>query len=96
MPHMREPQFNVRMPQELKDRLAALAEKNKRSMNAEIIASIELALQMNANPTQHLPTDILKMLEEIISKELSSGVLKIEEVMDRLDQIEESLNKKPT
>ncbi|CUW11836.1 Arc-like DNA binding domain protein [Serratia grimesii] len=42
---MREPQFNVRMSQELKDKVAALAEKNKRSMNAEIVAAIEDAVR---------------------------------------------------
>lgn len=42
-----EPKVNVRLPQELKDRLHALAEQNKRSVNAEVVAAIELALRVH-------------------------------------------------
>lgn len=42
----RDPQINVRLPQELKDKLHALAEGNKRSVNAEVIAAVELALSI--------------------------------------------------
>ncbi|ECE0459769.1 Arc family DNA-binding protein [Salmonella enterica] len=42
----RDPQINVRLPQELKDELHAIAERNKRSVNAEVIAAIELALSI--------------------------------------------------
>lgn len=38
-----EPKVNVRLPQELKDRLHALAAQNKRSVNAEIVSAIESA-----------------------------------------------------
>ncbi|CNJ18888.1 putative phage regulatory protein [Yersinia aldovae] len=38
-----EPKVNVRLPQELKDRLHSLAAQNKRSVNAEIVAAIEYA-----------------------------------------------------
>ncbi|MCA6954647.1 Arc family DNA-binding protein [Pectobacterium polaris] len=39
-----EPKVNIRLPQEMKDKLHALAEKNKRSVNAEVVAAIEEAL----------------------------------------------------
>lgn len=42
----RDPQINVRLPQELKDKLHQLAERNKRSVNTEVIAAIELALNI--------------------------------------------------
>ena len=42
----RDPQINIRLPQELKDKLHALAEGNKRSVNTEVIAAIELALSV--------------------------------------------------
>jgi hypothetical protein len=47
-----EPKVNIRLPQELKDKLHALAEKNKRSVNAEVVAAIEeaLARDMADNP----------------------------------------------
>ncbi|EIT2340010.1 Arc family DNA-binding protein [Salmonella enterica] len=37
----RHPQVNLRLPEELKERVAVLAEKNKRSANAEMVAAIE-------------------------------------------------------
>ncbi|EKT61322.1 Arc family DNA-binding protein [Providencia sneebia] len=43
------PVFNLRMPAELKEKISALADTNKRSINAEIIAAIELALSLNGN-----------------------------------------------
>ncbi|UYB71617.1 Arc family DNA-binding protein [Aeromonas veronii] len=42
-----EPKVNIRLPQELKDKLHALAEQNKRSVNAEVVAAIELALSLH-------------------------------------------------
>ncbi|MFE8049318.1 Arc family DNA-binding protein [Brenneria goodwinii] len=42
-----EPKVNIRLPQELKEKLHALAEKNKRSVNAEVVAAIELALSVH-------------------------------------------------
>ncbi|WHU82959.1 Arc family DNA-binding protein [Pantoea agglomerans pv. betae] len=40
-----EPKVNVRLSQELKDQLHLLAEKNKRSVNSEIVAAIESAIE---------------------------------------------------
>lgn len=37
----KHPQVNLRLPEELKNRISALAEKNKRSANAEMVAAIE-------------------------------------------------------
>jgi len=42
-----DPQINFRLPQDLKDQLHALAAKNKRSVNAEMVAAIELAIKLN-------------------------------------------------
>lgn len=42
-----DPQINFRLPQELKDQLHDLAAKNKRSVNAEMVAAIELAIKLN-------------------------------------------------
>ncbi|MBK5146000.1 Arc family DNA-binding protein [Budviciaceae bacterium BWR-B9] len=42
----RDPQFNVRIPSELKDKLVTLAERNKRSINTEIVAAIEAAVEL--------------------------------------------------
>ncbi|MBJ8865324.1 Arc family DNA-binding protein [Citrobacter koseri] len=37
----KHPQVNLRLPEELKEKIASLAEKNKRSANAEMVAAIE-------------------------------------------------------
>ncbi|WP_342633910.1 MULTISPECIES: Arc family DNA-binding protein [unclassified Erwinia] len=37
----RHPQVNLRLPEELKERIAEIAERNKRSSNAEMVAAIE-------------------------------------------------------
>ena len=40
----RDPQLNIRLPSELKARLQVIAERNKRSVNAEAVAAIEKAV----------------------------------------------------
>lgn len=42
-----DPQFNVRMPAEIKQQLTSIAATNRRSINAEIIAAIELWIKMH-------------------------------------------------
>lgn len=42
-----DPQFNVRMPIEVKQQLTNLAEMNHRSINAEIIAAIQLWIDVH-------------------------------------------------
>lgn len=39
-----DPQFNLRMPQEMKDQLADRAKRNGRSLNAEILVILSTAL----------------------------------------------------
>ncbi|MDM1814958.1 Arc family DNA-binding protein [Serratia ureilytica] len=42
-----DPQFNVRMPAEIKQQLTHIASTNRRSINAEIIAAIQLWIKMH-------------------------------------------------
>jgi len=42
-----DPQFNVRMPSEIKQQLTHIAATNRRSINAEIIAAIQLWIKIN-------------------------------------------------
>ncbi|MBP2844089.1 MULTISPECIES: Arc family DNA-binding protein [Dickeya] len=51
----KEPQINIRLSEDLKAKLHALAEKNKRSVNAEVVAAIEEALIKDAMNTPALP-----------------------------------------
>lgn len=42
-----DPQFNVRMPAEIKQQLTHIASTNRRSINAEIIAAIQLWIKVH-------------------------------------------------
>lgn len=44
------PQYKLRMPPELKDAINTLAEKNNRSMNAEIVARLEASIDAEESP----------------------------------------------
>ncbi len=37
----KNPQVNLRLPEQLKDKISAMAERNKRSANSEMVAAIE-------------------------------------------------------
>ncbi|XUU46990.1 Arc family DNA-binding protein [Serratia nematodiphila] len=76
---MRDPQFNVRMPQELKEKIAALAERNKRSMNAEIVAAIEAAIEESQ--------------QGMGVKRPGIGLPPYEEIMKKLENIEKKIDK---
>ncbi|BEL80148.1 TPA: Arc family DNA-binding protein [Serratia marcescens] len=76
---MRDPQFNVRMPQELKEKIAALAERNKRSMNAEIVAAIEAAIEESQ--------------QGMGVKRPGIGLPPYEEIMKKLESIEKKIDK---
>ena len=43
----KHPQANLRLPLEIKDRLAELAEINNRSLNAEMVAALEAWTEKN-------------------------------------------------
>ncbi|ALF60306.1 Arc family DNA-binding protein [Psychrobacter urativorans] len=51
------PQYKLRMSPELKDSINELAEKNKRSMNAEIVARLEESLKLETHPHK-IPMDV--------------------------------------
>ncbi|MBJ9817977.1 Arc family DNA-binding protein [Citrobacter koseri] len=96
----RDPQINVRLPQELKEKLHQLAEKNKRSVNTEVIAAIELALHMDGKLTQdsegnieiRLSKDESKLLEKQIEtlKQIKSTEEKIDQLFTAINQFKKS------
>lgn len=49
-----DPQFNVRMPAEIKQELTHIAATNRRSINAEIIAAIQLWIKVHKE--QQIPS----------------------------------------
>lgn len=62
----KNPQVNLRLPQEIKDRLTELAEANSRSLNAEMVAALEAWTEKNKH-VQAL--DIASIAERLISLE---------------------------
>ncbi|WNO60891.1 Arc family DNA-binding protein [Rheinheimera sp. MMS21-TC3] len=43
----RDPQINIRLPEELKEQLHSMAAENKRSVNSEAVAAIEHAVHLH-------------------------------------------------
>ncbi|WP_419792552.1 Arc family DNA-binding protein [Serratia fonticola] len=71
----KHPQVNLRLPIELKDRIAELAEANGRSANAEMVAAIE-AWVMKNNHVQAL--DLASIAERLIALEGEVAELRLE------------------
>lgn len=46
----KNPQVNLRLPEELKQHIAMMAERNKRSANAEMVAAIEAWVNADKDP----------------------------------------------
>ena len=64
-----DPQILLRLPCDLKDKLTDLADKNKRSVNAEVIAAIEQVLSSTPssrdNKTAEEVSEILERVKHI-------------------------------
>ena len=56
----RPPQINVRVPEELKQKLHEAAANNERSVNSEIVHRIEMSFVENLNPGQIISADQAK------------------------------------
>ncbi|CFB70220.1 TPA: Arc family DNA-binding protein [Yersinia enterocolitica] len=91
-----EPKVNVRLPQELKDRLHALAAQNKRSVNAEIVAAIEYACRRAFGKIVEGDEGTEIILNESDSRVLKSQIdtmKKIVETEKKVDEILAALEK---
>lgn len=104
----KNPQVNLRLPEELKEKVAKLAEKHKRSANAEMVAAIENWVDeyellesrqetldlMAKNPSAREQPHIRDLLNDFVAKVTPL----LEEEMQRREEVEkrESANKKPT
>ncbi|MEL5881947.1 Arc family DNA-binding protein [Citrobacter freundii] len=103
-----EPKVNIRLPQELKDKLHALALKNKRSVNAEVVSAIEKAVELLTDDEEF---EILKQERDSVNNDfwknakitdgvhLDERLKRLDERLKRLDEIAERLEKltqKPT
>lgn len=63
----RHPQVNLRLPENLKEKIVAIANKNGRSANAEMVAAIEAWVENSENRLAPIDTlsDLTKQLEAI-------------------------------
>ncbi|HDW8052599.1 TPA: Arc family DNA-binding protein [Yersinia enterocolitica] len=66
-----DPQFNVRMPSEIKQALMQVAEANRRSINSEIIAAIQFWIE--ANKKQNTPS-IIRELSKSEQEAIDSAI----------------------
>lgn len=99
----KNPQVNLRLPEELKDKVAKLADKHKRSANAEMVAAIEHWVSeyeqlesnqatidlVNSSPDIRSNYPISAILNEFVEK--VAPLLKQE--IDRREKLEEEQNK---
>lgn len=90
------PQFNVRISPELKEQVIELAKKNKRSINAEVVAALERSVRESGKVIQDENGDIHIFLTKMESSLLESQLSMIKEIDDmqkRMDNILEIIGK---
>ena len=99
-----DPQFNLRMTQELKDAISERAKRNGRSLNAEIIQVLEDAIEAEksgfpAGDAREL-RNVIRMQSEMLDQQGSNlkqmASMFAESLKKVSDIIEEKHNKKPT
>ncbi|MDU3913788.1 Arc family DNA-binding protein [Kluyvera ascorbata] len=70
----KNPQVNLRLPEDLKQKIAALAESNGRSANAEMVAALESWVEMHDIPEER----------ELTFAELALSIKKLQQQLDIL------------
>lgn len=73
----RNPQVNVRLPEELKQMVHDRAAENGRSVNAEIVEAIERAMLLSSTDTDLISADQARKLAQSARKEAYSVFLDI-------------------
>lgn len=61
----KHPQINLRIPEDLKEKVQKLADKNNRSMNAEIIHILE---QYSSSDKRYSKQDVLEYINTALNK----------------------------
>lgn len=105
----KNPQVNLRLPEDLKDKVARLADKHKRSANAEMVAAIEhWVSEYELLESNQATIDLVKSNHDIRDNHPISAILNefvekvaplLKQEIDRRDKLEEKQakeNKKPT
>lgn len=70
-------QYNLRWPDELKEKIAQSAKEHNRSMNADIIARLERSflIEPNFSPLNMSPEELEARVKQPIPKEVISDVI---------------------
>jgi len=70
-----DPQINVRLPGDLRDRITELAKKNKRSMNSEIVDALERHLDRECGELvsgeelpEEMDQELVRRISELVSE----------------------------
>lgn len=103
--NQRDPQYKLRWPEELRDKVAASAKAYNRSMNADIIARLERSFltESEFSPLNMPPEELEERLNKVLDQRASSGDpvepldLKIQSVADidkdqKIEQLEKKLD----
>lgn len=69
-----DPQFKLRLPQDLKDRLESVAASSRRSLTAEIIARLEISLLSESGEDKIIPASKARELAEVARREIPAVV----------------------
>ena len=78
-----DPQFNVRMPADLKEKIEEAAKKNGRSMNAEIVYRLQQSIEdgyVNTGGIGHMEF-------RIVDPSIGKGPQKIFNALDEMEKI---------
>ena len=78
-----DPQFNVRMPADLKEKIEEAAKKNGRSMNAEIVYRLQRSIEEDQVET----AGIGPMEFRIVDPSIGKGPQKIFNALDEMEKI---------
>lgn len=83
-------QFNLRLPDGMRDRLREAAEANGRSMNAEIIARLGLSFENEENMKRlsaRIEKDELIISYEMARREMASTQKSLSDTVSKLEEI---------
>ena len=78
-----DPQFNVRMPADLKEKIEEAAKENGRSMNAEIVYRLQKSIEEDQAETG----GIQQMEFRIVDPSIGKGPQKIFNALDEMEKI---------
>jgi tRNA 2-selenouridine synthase SelU len=84
-----DPQYKLRIPQDLKDRIEQAAKLSGRSMNAEIVKRLQGSYQTDAQGQASAAS--LQCAEPSATYSLSKGIQALERMEKRLERIEQAI-----